>query len=901
MKALKKDAFWVSKIFNQEEQDSDWVAYKPSMYQNVPCYSAFKFGVDCFYSYESFDTNTPVYSVTKDGVIKQVVTSVSQVGMNFSLENAEFVAKHTLDFDDNYPSICFGDNGKIFYVTHVYDASVSGGKVYVFHLSEAYNLKSVQSTQVINFNEEVIDIAFSTDGKYVYITSESDKGNEVIKQFQLSKPWDLSNRSLVAQLSLNNAHYIEFSNDGSKMYVAHVIPGGKDSIREYQLSEPWNISSSITAASYIQTLDYLRGFTLSSDGHHLLIVGHNSSEPNQIMEYYLPNAWSLGNAQLKNTIEANAWSVCYDSEGRKLFYSQFSGNDIVEYALSYYKISLGPESGTNLSAVLKQKPASLSVVLETKPERCTYKDVDLTPFTLKADKSSFVCIKRPSQVIDVNDKILVNDNLQVNIVNKVETETGFVAEIDSTVYDIKYISDYDEIVIACEKDNSCGFVRLSSDLSTIKRRSTFLKHNDNFVLKAIGGKITEDADGNKHIPLAGYIFVSVSEGISWFPIKVLFTYEGSVHIYNWYYIPGGEFSFIHDDNLAVVKDQSNGGCIIFDMSILSSTTSDSHPIWGMPISPLFYDALPSFSTHLGTEFIATSNGFIVYEDDDHNTRYKLPINKDTRVVLNPYNNSELFICGVTDDKNLLCFTYDIGNKLFVNKVCKIPNIKSIVSDIYPVSKNLFIVCCLDNHDRKSYILLRRNDDGILEPLRVHAYNDFTSSNVKFAKSDTTLYVLNNNVIAGVYKDKLTLPETFGSVKTYEIYVPNYSFESPSYSTESLSTKSDSYAEQNISLDTYFPTVSVKNRHISKDALQFTIDSTLDSNISKVVVPSRLQQQTIDHFSTSQSAYDQLAKITSYYKQQSKTGRYIRFAVKGDTNTEVNKVQIDLWKRNSSGG
>jgi len=136
-------------------------------------------------------------------------------------------------------------------------------------------------------------IFFSASGSHLYVLG----GNgDDINQYSLSTPWDISSASYVQNFSVSaqdlNPWGISFKVDGTKMYV---VGDTNDSIFEYDLSTAWNIST----ASYVQSFSVSAqtslpiGLCFKEDGSKLFFVDFTND---QVEEYSLSTPWDISTA-----------------------------------------------------------------------------------------------------------------------------------------------------------------------------------------------------------------------------------------------------------------------------------------------------------------------------------------------------------------------------------------------------------------------------------------------------------------------------------------------------------------------------------------------------------------------------------------------------------------------------
>ena len=140
----------------------------------------------------------------------------------------------------------FKDDG-----TKMYVVGVTGDDVNEYNLGTAWDVTTasfVQSFSVAAQETDPRNVFFKPDGLVMYIVGNiSDK----IHQYTLATAWDVSTATITSSYSLTGQGNIpvamEFKPDGSRVYV---LDAGFEVVSEYSLSTPWDI----TTASYIRNV-----------------------------------------------------------------------------------------------------------------------------------------------------------------------------------------------------------------------------------------------------------------------------------------------------------------------------------------------------------------------------------------------------------------------------------------------------------------------------------------------------------------------------------------------------------------------------------------------------------------------------------------------------------------------
>ena len=106
-------------------------------------------------------------------------------------------------------------------------------------------------------------ITFDDDGDKMYIVGFDSNNKDIVVQYDLATPYDVSTKSfehklrevgtanatttILAAIGTSRIHDIRFNDDGSRMYLSMLNEG----IKTFQLSTPYQISS----ASFLNTRD----------------------------------------------------------------------------------------------------------------------------------------------------------------------------------------------------------------------------------------------------------------------------------------------------------------------------------------------------------------------------------------------------------------------------------------------------------------------------------------------------------------------------------------------------------------------------------------------------------------------------------------------------------------------
>ena len=188
------------------------------------------------------------------------------------------------------------------------------------------------------------DITFKTDGTQMYMTGDY---NDVLYQYSLSTPWDLStasyaNKSLPIYDYVANAGQSQmpaastFNADGSKVYIT-----GRhyDKVHQYSLSTPWDISTGSfdsdfsVAAQDTNPTDMI----FYDNGTKMLIIGYTNAK---IYQYSLSVGYDISTAAYDNVSysvsseDGAPGNFAFSPDGTQMFMTAWYSTSVKQYDLS---------------------------------------------------------------------------------------------------------------------------------------------------------------------------------------------------------------------------------------------------------------------------------------------------------------------------------------------------------------------------------------------------------------------------------------------------------------------------------------------------------------------------------------------------------------------------------------
>jgi len=254
------------------------------------------------------------------------------VTLNFvsALSEVSLVSTFTVSSQDGNPKgIFFKPDGFKMYV-----AGDSNDAIYEYDLTTAWQINTSiynQSFSVNSWETAPKGLFFKPDGTKMYIIGSA---SDVVKEFNLSVPWDVSS-AVYHQSSINAGDIypesVFFDASGTKMYTAGWL--GKE-INQFSLSTAWDVSS----ASYVRRVFFSdlnpKGAFFNPGGDKMYVV---SDSPDIFLEYNLSTPGDISSASYIeniNMIDLHPMDLYIKADETKLYVVGSGANKIYEYALS---------------------------------------------------------------------------------------------------------------------------------------------------------------------------------------------------------------------------------------------------------------------------------------------------------------------------------------------------------------------------------------------------------------------------------------------------------------------------------------------------------------------------------------------------------------------------------------
>lgn len=173
------------------------------------------------------------------------------------------------------------------------NADFSNGKTVIYNMSTPHDIRTVTliSTADIGFNIGDYELYLSNDGTQFYAMDAAS-----IKHFTFSTPYDITTRTLVGELLMDNSKYsFAFSYDLSKLFVLSVI----GELEQYNLSTNGDLSTALKTnkkvdfTSIIGSANFIK-IAISTDGSKMVVSRYSSGGIDAFKTLYLTSANTIG-------------------------------------------------------------------------------------------------------------------------------------------------------------------------------------------------------------------------------------------------------------------------------------------------------------------------------------------------------------------------------------------------------------------------------------------------------------------------------------------------------------------------------------------------------------------------------------------------------------------------------
>jgi DNA-binding beta-propeller fold protein YncE len=192
--------------------------------------------------------------------------------------------------------------------TRMYLVGTGNKSVYQYDLSVPWRTSTRTYVGMFTVANELLvpsGVDLSHDGTKMYLVGYY---YDTVFEYTLYTPWDVSTASLNQSLDISadasTPMDLVFKHDGTKMYISEY---SNNVVLEYDLSVPWDISTGTLNYTLDLSLDVdgMRGATFSPDGTHMYIV---SSEDSSVNQYSLSTPWDTSTASHVYTLDMSGLS-----------------------------------------------------------------------------------------------------------------------------------------------------------------------------------------------------------------------------------------------------------------------------------------------------------------------------------------------------------------------------------------------------------------------------------------------------------------------------------------------------------------------------------------------------------------------------------------------------------------
>jgi len=216
--------------------------------------------------------------------------------------------------------------------------------------SSSLTIVSVNGTDMSDFSYDskllavdsqetvVLAVFFKTDGSIMYISGNTGD----IFQYTLSTPWDVSTGSYASKLFDTSSQdstpaALSFKSDGATVWVM-----GKDAdvISQYTLSTPWDISTSSYASKQFSVAsqeNIAQGLYVSSDGTKFYVCG---GQNDTVYQYTMSTPYDISTGSYASksfdasTQVGNAQGLQFKSDGTMFYVLDSTTQKIFQYTMS---------------------------------------------------------------------------------------------------------------------------------------------------------------------------------------------------------------------------------------------------------------------------------------------------------------------------------------------------------------------------------------------------------------------------------------------------------------------------------------------------------------------------------------------------------------------------------------
>lgn len=318
---------------------------------------------------------TATCSIGGNSRVTGITTLNGGIGYGLTAPTVQFQFPTNI-FSEGYyvsnSSILAGDGLEGMYVrsdgAKVYTASLfSGDRIREFDLSIPWNISTLSQVNGLDVSADfnyTTGVELSPDGVYMFV-SGGQSGSYKIVTYYLSTPWNILSASKIHELSTNSPGGVRLKSDGTKLYILDLTT--PDIIKQYDLGTPWDLSTrsgSVTAQLDVNTItgdNNLLGFSFFENGTKLFALG---SDVQSIFEFDLSTPWDISSATYKLSYFvgdkiSQPCDVYIDSNRQKVFVagnSPTNANRIHQYEVTSVATGIATISNSSVSNIIITNP-----------------------------------------------------------------------------------------------------------------------------------------------------------------------------------------------------------------------------------------------------------------------------------------------------------------------------------------------------------------------------------------------------------------------------------------------------------------------------------------------------------------------------------------------------------------
>ena len=286
-----------------------------------------------------------------DGIDLSRVTSIKNlvggIGYGITSPTVTFSPSPILIFGqyNKESPIAVGTDIEGFYLNvdgnYLYTASFTGAnQIKQYTLGTAWDINTISLTYQFDVSADftyTTGVEFRPNGGEMYVTGGSGLSYKIVT-YRLPIPWDLSTAVKFNEITIASPGGIRFKSDGTSIFILDF--SNPDIIREYSLGTPWNIST--RSGSAINTLNItiptgdnnILGFTFNPSGTKLFVTSQGSSS---IYEFDL-ESWQINTATYKSAFYvgdrvASPCDIFIQPNNEKFIVGGAPSNKLFEYTL----------------------------------------------------------------------------------------------------------------------------------------------------------------------------------------------------------------------------------------------------------------------------------------------------------------------------------------------------------------------------------------------------------------------------------------------------------------------------------------------------------------------------------------------------------------------------------------